>query len=421
MAIYLRPTVEVAACPGAMIGTMSSYTISVGELSATLDMFGSGFVEGPDLGVKLVNPLNEVEIEGYETLFVDKGHITVSFNLDNAKPGVFSIVCMNGCGTESSPPNSLPWWDGRMKVVSAIPKGVIPQTGRTGPYAEVVDHLSLSGPPAYYAQAYRIYIDTNPYSAPGFLGLDDDMQLLGQSTAPSFTHDALSTIPFDNHSSYAYVVRSIYDLGDGTGESVNSNFVFYAGQDFDYSDELGGWSYVKQYSGGVDWYFGETGFSGKGLYIEANCTYAYDPVWLVIHSPKIPHISGAANVRFEFNHRHDSFDYNNGYIVGYMTSGLPLTYASTVEGFTPIGEAIEGAGYNDTNSYSLQNEFQLPSPYINNYQKTGGGWWGWYFSRFNASFVLDEETDFHITIGMAFDHSSMLHKFNIDDCAVLVY
>ena len=82
---------------------------------------------------------------------------------------------------------------------------------------------------------------------------------------------------------------------------------------------------------------------------------------------------------------------------------------------------MAGAGYNDTDSYSLQNEFQLPSSIVDNYQKTGGGWWGWYFSRFNASFVLDEETDYHITIGMAFDHSSMLHKFNIDDCAVLVY
>ncbi len=420
MAIYLKPTIEIAACPGAMIGTMSKYSMSVGEMSSTLDLFGSGFVDGPDLSVKLINPLTEVEIEGYDASFIDTGHIRVSFNLGNAQPGVFSIVCSNGCGTESSPPDNLPWWDGRMKVVSAIPKGVIPQTGRIGPYAEVVDHLTLSWPAAYYAQAYRIYIDTDPNSAPGFLGLTDNIHLLDETTDPTFTHDALSIVPFDNHSSYAYVVRSFYDLGTGTGESKNSNIVFYAGQDFD-GGALEDWNYVKQYGGGVNWAFDNTGYSGEGLYIEANCTSAYGPSWLVFHSPRIPYISGATNVRFEFNHRHDSFDYNNGYFVGYMTSGLPLTYGSTVEGFTPIGEAIAGAGYNDTDSYSLQNEFQLPSSIVDNYQKTGGGWWGWYFSRFNASFVLDEETAYHITIGMAFDHSSMLHKFNIDDCAVLVY
>jgi hypothetical protein len=419
MAIYLRPFIEIDDCPAAMIGNMSTFQASEGDDMKSLDLYGSGFVAGSQLSIRLMDSVTDEVIHCLETEFVDSTHIKTTFNFNGIEPGVFNIVCTNGCGTESTPPDNLTWWDGKFKIVGTTPYGVTPSTGRIGPYGETVDSLSLNWPNVLYAQSYRIYVDENPFSEPGPEGLIEDLQLLAVTTMNHYTHNASSPVPFNNHSSYSYVVRSFYDIGTGNGESSNSNIVIYSGQDFDGSD-WGEWGYIKQNEPNISWKIESDGFSGEGFYFEADVNTVGYPTWLVMHSPRIPYLAKATNVKFEFNHRFEHFYNQDGYFVGFTNYMLPTQFQGTVYNVHPIPEAAYGAGYTDAHSTVLQQEFGLSSSYVQNYSSPGGGWWGWYLSGFDASDALASQTSFYVIIGMGlYDDST--HKFNLDDCALLVY
>lgn len=113
LAIYLRPTIEIGTCPGAIITGMSSIKGCVMEDWTGIQIFGSGFVDGPDLAMRLEDPISGKTLYAYETDFVDSTNIRTNFDLTNILPGLFDIVCTNGCGTETRPRTTCPAGTGR--------------------------------------------------------------------------------------------------------------------------------------------------------------------------------------------------------------------------------------------------------------------------------------------------------------------
>ncbi len=425
MAIYLRPTVEIGTCPGAIITGMSSTKGCSDEDWKDVTIFGSSFMDGPDLDVRLENESTGMVITGYNTELIDSEKIKTSFDLKNIFPGVFDLVCTNGCGTESRPPENLPTWDGKVKIVSAIPTGVTPSTQRSGISPSIVESLHLSWNSALHAQAYRIYIDADPYSQDGYSGLKDNFQLLATTTKQSYDHTESSLVPFNNHRSYTYIVKSYYNLGTGDGESKSSNLVYYSGQDFTEFNKsngsgLGKWGYIMQTGNPLLNNIMDNGYSGKGFSFDKDLTGLSYSVWLVFHTPYIPEMPKATKAYLEFNHRHSGFKPSNGYFVGYTTLGLPEPYNNSVSGVKHVDTLADGAGYNDWYSPALMQEFNFYTSYIHNFQKSGGGWWGWYFSRFDLSDALEGSEGCYALIGMGFSEIGT-HKFELDDCALLVY
>jgi hypothetical protein len=420
LAIYLRPRVPVSECPTSIITGLSKIKFSIDGDSYGVMVFGSGFVDGPDMEIKLVDPVNNQEVTGTNTSFVNEETFSTDFNLNGIIPGAFNIECTNGCGEKCVVPNNLPFWDGFVRIVARHPTGLMATTGRTGPWAETVDSLHLNWSPALFAHAYKIFVDTDPYSLPGPDGLTDDLQFLDLSIAPEYTHDGDSPIPFDNHSNYVYVVRTFTDIGIGNGESRDSEPVFYSGMDFD-GLELNDWGYVGQYGNPIMYSINNTGYSGEGLSFDANINYLSSAVWFIIHTPEIPEIPDANQVNFEFNHRHQNFLDANGYFVGYTTEGLPHASHPTVFGVVPIEEAKLGGDYNDMTSEAIRSDYNYGDPFISNYRKMGSGWWGWYFSGFSAADVLSEDSGNHVVIGMAFWDYGSVHGFGLDDCALIIY
>jgi len=424
LALYLKPRVEIGTCPDAVIISMSETKVSSGEQLNGVEISGTGFIDGPDLSVRLENSATGETVQGDNTEFVSTKRIKTDFNLAGVAPGVFDVVCTNGCGTESSPPDDLPNWDGKVQIVSEIPKDVTLSTQRTGPSAAVVNSLHISWSPAEYAQSYRIYVDKDPYSATAINGMLDGMEFLVETTATTYIHSASSPIPFNNHSNYTYIVKSFSDIGSGSGESQYSNVVLYCGQDFALFNPANGtglncWGYCMEYGNPLQGYISKNGYSGYGFSFDKDLKLTYS-VWLIIHTPLITSIPGTTKAYLEFNHRHESFKPPNGYFAGYIHNGLPSPTNSTVIGAVPINAAAYGAAYCDTSSPAIQYEFNWPTYSINNFQKTDSGWWGWYFSGFDLSEAVTSGGDYRAIIGMAFSEGGV-HRFELDDCALLVY
>lgn len=419
LALYLRPQIPVVECPSCAITGMSASKFATNTIGDDINFYGSGFVPGPDLSIKLYNDLTGQEIAGLNTHIIDGSTLRTDFDFVGVIPAVFDIIAVNGCGAEAVIPSNLLMWDGRVRVVDETPHGVTATTERTGPWAETVDSLKLSWSSTLFAESYVVLADYDPWSAPAPDGFIDDLNPLGVATDPSFTHDSYSTIPFNNHSSCVYIVRSITNLGPGAGESLNSNPVFYSGQDFD-SEELGGWGFRGQNGNPIMDYLGDTGYSGEGFSFSAPLTYLPYAAWLVIYTPEIPYMPDADHAFFEFNHRHINFQDANGYFVGYTTAGLPQPFWATVPGVERIVSASYGGGYNDANSPAIQAEFQYASPSIYNYRKDGSGWWGWYFSGFNASNAIAEDNS-RVIIGIAVSEAGTTHGFGLDDCSLIIY
>ncbi len=419
LALYLRPRVPIVECPRCVITGMSKSKFATNTLGDDVDLFGSGFISGPDLSIKLLNEMTGQEIQGMGTHIVDGYTLRTDFDFDGIIPASFNVVAVNGCGAKAIIPAGLPLWDGLVRVVDETPHGVTATTSRTGPWAEIVDSLKLSWSATLYAEHYRIMVDYDPWSAPAPEGFSDELQVLGITSSPTYTHDSASLIPFNNHSSCVYIIRSITDLDPGGGESLNSNPVFYSGQDFD-SGVLERWGFRGQNGNPILDYIGDEGFTGEGFSFSAPLTYLPSAQWLIIYTPEIPYIASAEHAFFEFDHRHTNFQDANGYFVGYTTTGLPQVYYATVPGVVRINNAAYGGGYNDANSPAIQAEFQYASPSIYNYRKDGSGWWGWYFSGFNVSDALLHDES-RIIIGIAVSEAGSTHGFGLDDCSLIVY
>lgn len=311
-------------------------------------------------------------------------------------------------------------------MVSEIVKGVIPTTGRSGIAPAVVNSLKLDWNQSLYAASYNIYVDTDPFSAGGVDGLTDGWQLLGNTTETEYIHSNGSPVPFNNHSAFSYVVRSIINLAADTYESKNSNLMYYCGQDFTEFDKhtgkgLGQWGYSMQNGNPLLNDIEDFGYSGRGFSFENDFNGLSYSVWLILKTPYIPEIPTATKAYLEFNHRHENFASANGYFVGYTTEGLPVPYNNVVEGVIHVDSVADGAGYNDYYSPAIMNEFGYPISYIHNFQKSGGGYWGWYFSKFNLSDAIEDGGDCYGILGMAFSEVAGNHRFELDDCALIVY
>jgi hypothetical protein len=151
LALYLRPRIEIVDCPASILTGMSRIKFSSNSDIENVEVFGSGFVDGPYWEFRLENPDTGQEVEGLNITFIDEYTIQTDFNFDDIIPGLFNVICINGCGTEAKIPSLMPFWDGMVRVVAETPMDVAATTGRSGPWAETVDELYLYWPIASHA------------------------------------------------------------------------------------------------------------------------------------------------------------------------------------------------------------------------------------------------------------------------------